>query len=151
MLLSTYLLFSRVVLANKNVYITRNQRQGSKLGTRQTRFLSSFFFFSSSSVRLALQPLQWWWSITHQTERNPCDWCLFYLDYSKTERASQYFWTLESTGSQLDAILLLLLLRNSYNCLMSKHNHRKPSRRFILQTHNLDSQNKYTNKYQKIS
>ena len=58
-LLGTYLSFSRAALANKSVYIVRNQRQGSKPGTRQNAIFVIFFSSSSfSSVMLALQLLQ---------------------------------------------------------------------------------------------
>ena len=49
-LLLIYLSFPRAALANKNVYIARNQRQGSKPGTRQNAIFVIFFFSSSSSV-----------------------------------------------------------------------------------------------------
>ena len=37
--------FSRAALANKNVYIARDQRQGSKPGTRQNAIHLFYFFF----------------------------------------------------------------------------------------------------------
>ena len=47
MLLSAYLSFPRAALANKNIHIARNQRQGSKLNTIFVVFFSFLFLFSS--------------------------------------------------------------------------------------------------------
>ena len=81
MLSSTYMSFPRATLANKNVSISQNQRQGSKPRTSQNPIFVNFF--SSFSVRLALQLLQWWWSIMHQTEGITHDWCLSTLIVAK--------------------------------------------------------------------
>ena len=125
--LRTYLSFSSAAVANKNVYIARKHRQVSKPANRQNAI---FVIFSSSSpsVRLALQLLQRWRSITHQTEGISRDWLFFYFDYSETVSAPKCFWTLYSTGSKWTPFCccVITIMRNSYYWVMNKHNHRKP-------------------------
>ena len=82
-----------------------NQRQGSKPRTRQNAI---FVIFSSSLLPFLFFCFFFFFFAHTKRKKLLVIGAFSTLITAKLERAPLYFWTLGSTGSQLDAILLLL-------------------------------------------